>query len=98
VFHDGHYVKDLSLLNRDIKQTIIVDNSTMSYIFHPGNKMQIKTVGILTVKASYFVVSTAENAIDCGTFIDDPNDVEMWQIADFLIGIKDVDDVRLSCR
>lgn len=74
VFHDGHYVKDLSLLNRDLKQTIIVDNSTMSYIFHP------------------------ENAIDCGTFIDDPNDIEMWQIADFLIGIKDVDDVRTQCR
>lgn len=32
----GHYVKDLSLLNRDITQTIIVDNSPMSYIFHPG--------------------------------------------------------------
>lgn len=32
----GHYVKDLSLLNRDISQTIIVDNSPMSYIFHPG--------------------------------------------------------------
>ena len=36
VFYDGHYVKDLSLLNRDISQTIIVDNSPMSYIFHPG--------------------------------------------------------------
>jgi len=36
VFYDGHYVKDLSMLNRDISQTIIVDNSPMSYIFHPG--------------------------------------------------------------
>lgn len=33
----GHYVKDLSLLNREIQQTIIVDNSPMSYIFHPEN-------------------------------------------------------------
>jgi RNA polymerase II subunit A small phosphatase-like protein len=38
VFYDGHYVKDLSLLNRDISQTIIVDNSPMSYIFHPGER------------------------------------------------------------
>lgn len=37
VYHDGHYVKDLSLLNRDINSTIIVDNSPMSYIFHPEN-------------------------------------------------------------
>lgn len=29
-------MKDLSTLNRDISQTIIVDNSPMSYIFHPG--------------------------------------------------------------
>ena len=39
-----------------------------------------------------------DNAIDCGTFIDDPKDVEMWQIADFLVGIKDCDDVRVHCR
>ena len=32
----GHYVKDLSVLNKDISQSIIVDNSPMSYIFHPG--------------------------------------------------------------
>eukprot|EP01035_Chromulina_nebulosa_P030398 gene30398-40388_t len=37
VFYEGHYVKDLSLLQRDISQTIIVDNSPMSYIFHPEN-------------------------------------------------------------
>lgn len=44
------------MLNRDISQTIIVDNSPMSYIFHP------------------------ENAIDCGSFFDDPKDVELWQV------------------
>ena len=74
VFYEGYYVKDLSLLERDISQTIIVDNSPPSYTFHP------------------------ENAIDCSSFIDDPADVEMWQIADFLIGIKDCDDVRDHCR
>jgi NLI interacting factor-like phosphatase len=52
----GHYVKDLALLGRELAQTIIIDNSPMSYIFHP------------------------ENAIDCGSFIDDLNDVEMWQV------------------
>lgn len=74
VYYDGHYVKDLSLLNRDISQVIIVDNSPMSYTFHP------------------------ENAIDCGTYIDDTRDIEMWQIADFLEGIRDCSDVRDYCR
>jgi RNA polymerase II subunit A small phosphatase-like protein len=74
VFYEGHYVKDLSLLERDISQTIIVDNSPPSYTFHP------------------------ENAIDCSSFIDDPADVEMWQIGDFLEGIKDCEDVRQFCR
>ena len=72
-FHEGHYVKDLSFLNRDISSIIIVDNSPMSYKFHP------------------------ENAIDCGSFINDPNDVELWQIGDFLCGIRDIDDVRSIC-
>lgn len=67
-------MKDLSLLDRDINQTIIVDNSPMSYIFHP------------------------ENAIDCTSFFDDPLDVELWQIADFLLSIKACPDVRNVCR
>ncbi|ETK90384.1 hypothetical protein F441_05983 [Phytophthora nicotianae CJ01A1] len=37
VQYEGCYVKDLSLLDRDIAQTIIIDNSPMSYIFHPRN-------------------------------------------------------------
>ncbi|CEG50485.1 nuclear lim factor interactor-interacting protein cleavage-specific form [Plasmopara halstedii] len=34
---EGNYVKDLSLLDRNITQTIIVDNSPMAYAFHPRN-------------------------------------------------------------
>mmetsp|Transcript_2076 Transcript_2076/g.4273 ORF Transcript_2076/g.4273 Transcript_2076/m.4273 type:complete len:556 (-) Transcript_2076:134-1801(-) len=70
VFYEGNYVKDMSLLNRDLSQAIIIDNSPSSYLFHP------------------------ENAIDCSSFIDDPNDRELDQIGKFLIGIKDVEDVR----
>jgi len=70
VYYEGNYVKDLSLLDRDLCQSIIVDNSPSSYIFHP------------------------ENAIDCSSFIDDPQDRELDQIAAFLKGVKDVKDVR----
>lgn len=39
VYYEGSYVKDLSLLNRDLTQTIIVDNSPASYVFHPENSI-----------------------------------------------------------
>lgn len=37
VQYEGNYVKDLSLLDRDLTQAIIIDNSPMSYMFHPRN-------------------------------------------------------------
>lgn len=37
VYYQGSYVKDLSLLNRDLSETIIIDNSPNSYMFHPEN-------------------------------------------------------------
>jgi RNA polymerase II subunit A small phosphatase-like protein len=73
VFHEGHFVKDLDLLNRELSQTIIIDNSPNSYIFHN------------------------DNAIGCTSFIDDPSDVEMWELCDFLKSHKDHEDVRRVC-
>jgi RNA polymerase II subunit A small phosphatase-like protein len=37
VFEEGNYVKDLSMLGRDLKSTIIIDNSAVSYQFQPEN-------------------------------------------------------------
>jgi carboxy-terminal domain RNA polymerase II polypeptide A small phosphatase len=37
VYFEGNYVKDLSLLDRDLSQSIIIDNSPSSYSFHPSN-------------------------------------------------------------
>lgn len=39
--HQGVYVKDLSKLGRLLKDTIIVDNSPTSYLFHPENAVPI---------------------------------------------------------
>ncbi|GBG26804.1 Mitochondrial import inner membrane translocase subunit TIM50 [Hondaea fermentalgiana] len=41
--HQGNYVKDLSLLGRDVKSTIIVDNSPASYLFHPENAIAVSS-------------------------------------------------------
>jgi len=43
VYNGSAFVKDLSLLGRDIRQTIIVDNSPVSYMFQPENAIPIVT-------------------------------------------------------
>ncbi|KAK4862682.1 hypothetical protein LT330_002815 [Penicillium expansum] len=41
--HQGNYVKDLSQVGRDLKETIIIDNSPTSYIFHPEHAIPISS-------------------------------------------------------
>ncbi|PWO01414.1 NLI interacting factor [Tilletiopsis washingtonensis] len=41
--HRGNYVKDLSQLGREIADSIIIDNSPASYIFHPKNAVPISS-------------------------------------------------------
>lgn len=41
VFHHGCYVKDLSRLGRQLNKTLILDNSPVSYIFHPENAVPV---------------------------------------------------------
>ncbi|CAI7622082.1 unnamed protein product [Penicillium glandicola] len=41
--HQGNYVKDLSQIGRDLKETIIIDNSPTSYIFHPEHAIPISS-------------------------------------------------------
>ncbi|CAH7682359.1 HAD-like domain-containing protein [Phakopsora pachyrhizi] len=68
--HKGNYVKDLSQLGRRIEDTIIIDNSPASYIFHPNN------------------------AVPVSSWFNDPHDTELTDLADFLVDIANVEDVR----
>jgi len=41
--YKGNYVKDLSRLGRELKHTLIIDNSPTSYLFHPENSLPSET-------------------------------------------------------
>ncbi|KAL4947840.1 hypothetical protein BDW69DRAFT_199338 [Aspergillus filifer] len=41
--HQGNYVKDLSQVGRNLQDTIIIDNSPTSYIFHPQHAIPISS-------------------------------------------------------
>ncbi|KAJ2992778.1 hypothetical protein HDV02_002865 [Globomyces sp. JEL0801] len=43
IHHKGNYVKDLSLLGRNLKSVIIIDNQPSCYMFHPSNAIPITT-------------------------------------------------------
>jgi len=42
-FFNGTYVKDLSLLGRDLESVLIVDNSPIAYSFNPDNAIPISS-------------------------------------------------------
>lgn len=67
VYYEGSYVKDLSLLDRDLSQTIIVDNSPNSYIFHPEN----------AIDCSSFIDDPKDRELDqIGAFLKGVKDVK----------------------
>ena len=40
---DGSYVKNLGLINRDLENMIIIDNSPIAYSLHPDNAVPISS-------------------------------------------------------
>ena len=60
-------MKDLSLLDRDLSQSIIVDNSPSSYIFHPEN----------AIDCSSFIDDPKDRELDqIGAFLKGVKDVK----------------------
>jgi len=67
VDHKGNFVKDLSRLGRELKNTIIIDNSPMSYLFHPDHAVPI---------GSWFDDPNDNELIDMMGFLDELSKVD----------------------
>ncbi len=101
VYHEGNYVKDLSLLGRDPRYTIIVDNSPASYLFQPENALVRRQSRGLRATCADSVSHRSlplplSPAQACDTFIDDPADQELWVLMEFLEEIRRVKVRRLE--
>ncbi|KAI5968490.1 hypothetical protein KGF57_000184 [Candida theae] len=71
--YQGNFIKNLSQLGRKLQDTIIIDNSPQSYLFHPSNAVPI---------SSWFSDSHDNELLDLLPFLEDlskPNvdDVEL---------------------
>eukprot|EP00560_Eucampia_antarctica_P000368 CAMPEP_0197840912 /NCGR_PEP_ID=MMETSP1437-20131217/45878_1 /TAXON_ID=49252 ORGANISM="Eucampia antarctica, Strain CCMP1452" /NCGR_SAMPLE_ID=MMETSP1437 /ASSEMBLY_ACC=CAM_ASM_001096 /LENGTH=374 /DNA_ID=CAMNT_0043450591 /DNA_START=403 /DNA_END=1527 /DNA_ORIENTATION=+ len=96
VYYEGNYVKDLSLLDRDLSQSIIIDNSPSSYIFHPEN----------AIDCSSFIDDPKDRELDqIGKFlagVRDVNDVrdvcsywKKWPSIPAITGVRYEDEERV---
>jgi RNA polymerase II subunit A small phosphatase-like protein len=67
VYYEGNYVKDLSLIDRNLADSIIVDNSPNSYLFHPAN----------AIDCSSFIDDPRDRELDqIGAFLKGIKDVK----------------------
>ena len=90
VFSFGYY-KDLSVVEKDLSQVCLLDNSHMSYAMHQGRCLS---------DAWYETDCGVDNGIPIEGWTSDPTDTGLLDILVLLDGLRFVDDVRsvLSLR
>jgi CTD nuclear envelope phosphatase 1 len=77
---NGAYIKDLSVIERDLGKVCILDNSPISYAWHEG--------------ISQLTVLMLENAIPIEGWISDPTDNDLLHLIPFLRALRFVGDMR----
>ena len=64
-------MKDLSQLGRDLKDTIIIDNSPTSYIFHPQHALPV---------SSWFSDAHDDELLDLIPVLEDLATSQVWDV------------------
>lgn len=102
VFVDGNYLKDLSVLGRDLSRVIIVDNSPQ---VTTSNHFQVRTSDVLLalfLSEAWNVLYSSfqafgfqvDNGIPIESWFDDRSDKELLLLLPFLETLVGVEDVR----
>jgi CTD nuclear envelope phosphatase 1 len=86
-YRHGAFIKDLSSVEPDLSKVMILDNSPLSYMFHPGKPLSIfvKNRGL---------IHKIDNAIPIEGWINDPTDNGLLHLIPLLEGLQYVTDVR----
>lgn len=87
-FVDGHHVKNISKLNRDLSKVIVVDWNSESVKFHPENHLQIKK----------WDGEDDEVLIDLTVFLKTIAQTEIEDVRDVLIYYKQYEDPLKTFR
>jgi CTD nuclear envelope phosphatase 1 len=98
----GNFVKDLAVLNRDLSQVIIVDNSPVAYTFNPRTPAPAFSFFFFLLALTQVSARTrTENAVPISNWMGtDPGDEELLNLLPFLDALRWTQDVRsiLSLR
>ena len=106
-------MQDLSRLGRELNQVVIIDNSPMSYMFHPQNAVSsflhcscLTSVSCwchVVWNLVYGIRNTFESVLLCAkvpviSWFDDMSDCELLKLIPFFEALADIDDVYTFLR
>lgn len=90
----GNYLKDLTVLGRDLSTTVLVDNSPHAY----GYQVATQTRETESASRNHVCIWQVDNGIPIESWFDDDTDTELLKLSGFLRKLQNTSDVRPIVR